>query len=102
MIQWFSKILGKGKKDLSIQVQTLPSTIPQEVQTTEFPKTEYSAYWEVMVTDIPNGFKAEVRILGYSGTIVRDVVGITAPTKEKLQDKINTTIRELMKKYKGI
>lgn len=78
MFSWFKK------------KHALPSTH-------DFPRKEYSAYWEIYER---GDTCREVRIMGYEGTLHRESTTITASSKELLDNKVAKFLVETMSKYK--
>jgi hypothetical protein len=82
MLSWFTKKKAPSYPSLSIH---------------DYPRKEYSAYWEIFES---GDNCAQVRVLGYEGTIQREIETFTATTKEGRDNKVNEFLSHVMAKYK--
>lgn len=71
----------------------------KELQVSDYPRGQYSAYWEVFKHQIPGGFTAEIRV--YSDAGMQSHI-VTAPSHDSLQKQINGFLTKTMKQYKRV
>jgi hypothetical protein len=74
--------------------------IQEDLKLVDFPRGTYSAYWEIYEGEIPGGFRYEVRVMGYDGTVVKDVQVFTSPTKQGVKQKVRDYLVNTMQQYK--
>jgi len=74
-------------------------TTATEPKVSDFPKTLYSVYWEIVVETIGGGYSAVVRFYPYSGGTVQEMRH-SAKTVDELKIDVNKTILSVMSQYR--
>lgn len=73
-------------------------TNPTEPKVADYPKGKYTAFWEILVQDIPGGYTALVRFYSYTDGFLEQQQ-FTEPLVSKLKPLVNKHIIETMRKY---
>jgi len=107
-MSWLDSLFGKKKESVFelppeivaklTMVQNFTSA--DEPKLVDFPRGEYSAYWEIFIGEVPGGYVAEVRFYGYGGVGIIFAQHFIGPTLAALKQPVNELIRQRMAMYK--
>ena len=75
-------------------------TNDEPLKSVDYPRGAYSAYWEIVDSEVPGGFRSEVRIMGYENTLLRDKEAFIAPTKDSVDKQVQDFLKTAMSQYK--
>lgn len=94
-MNWFTKVF---KQENPHESQTVvPVEAFEEIPVSQYPKSLYSAYWEIVHFPV---HLAVIRFLGYGGAGLLSSVDIRGQTRGEIQAKLNTLIPHQMEHYK--
>lgn len=76
-------------------------TTADEPKLADYPRAEYQATWETILSEIPGGWCATVRFFGYAGSEhIKEEHQKVATTLQKLKPLVNELIIDKMKTFK--
>ena len=75
-------------------------TNDEPLKSVDYPRGAYNAYWEIVDSEVPGGFRSEVRIMGYENTLLRDIEAFIAPTKDSVDKQVQDFLKNSMSQYK--
>ena len=71
-------------------------TNDEPLKSVDYPRGAYNAYWEIVDSEVPGGFRSEVRIMGYENTLLRDIEAFIAPTKDSVDKHVQDFLKTAM------
>lgn len=75
-------------------------TTPEEPKVKDYPRTEYSVYWEIVLESIPGGYSATLSFYSYETSKLMYQKTFNDISVESLKDQVNKTILSVMKENK--
>lgn len=101
MFQWLKNLFGADIADGPFILPTGSSKKKASaVKAADYPKSQYSVYWEVVKTIDGTGYKAEVRFNPWVGGGTLSSTTLTSHDADDLQEQVNKLIVQKMAKYK--
>lgn len=101
MFQWLKNLFGADIADGPFILPTGPvRKNASAVKAADYPKSQYSVYWEVVKTIDGTGYKAEVRFNPWVGGGTLSSSTIVSRDLNDLQEQVNKLIVQKMSKYK--
>jgi hypothetical protein len=108
MFSFFSRSAKAKVTAPSVQVQKKPlRELIQEVETKEgalsiwdYPRGQYSAYWEILASEVPGGYRADLRIHSFDTGAILQEGFFTGPDYPHVQAQIDKFVRAQMIQYK--
>lgn len=103
MFKWLKNLFGADIADGPFILPTGPVKKKVEaLKATDYPKSQYSVYWEVIRTINGVGYKAEVRFNPWVGGGTLSTTEVTSRDLNDLQEQVNKLIVQKMSKYKVV
>lgn len=94
MFNWFKK-----KQDPKFLKEETLVYVKPSLSALDYPRKEYSVYWETFLDPVEWGWHAEVRFMSYQGE-VKEIHAIDGPTKENVEGLVEKLVKDKMTNYK--
>lgn len=70
-----------------------------EPKLAEYPREQYSVYWETLLDAVPGGYAAKIRFYSYTSGLLNEAI-IGKQSVLELREAVSQVIRETMSQYK--
>ena len=94
MFGWFKK----KEAITAVKEETLVYVKPS-LDVRDYPRKEYSVYWETFLDPVEWGWHAEIRFMTFSGE-VKEIHHVDGPTKQNVEGMVEKLIKDKMTNYK--